>query len=264
MSLQTNDAPVITAVPATADPADAVFHLPDYPDALFDRLALLCGAGQAGQRVLDIATGTGSLARGFAHRGCFVAALDPADSLLDEAARRDRRAGVYVDYRTSGPYPLPFADRQLDLVCCGRAWDDFDRARVAEGILRALRPGGWVVLVGYAPLWSADGPVRACLEILRQRVPDWPGPRHAARLEWLDDLHQVGFAQVQGQILDLAPRFGHESLANALLAQPGLPARLDAESHKSLQASLRRLLLRDFPTEPQPVPHRLWLALGQG
>ena len=39
-----------------------------FPDLLFEELAAR-GVGLAGQRVLDLGTGTGSLARGFARRG---------------------------------------------------------------------------------------------------------------------------------------------------------------------------------------------------
>jgi SAM-dependent methyltransferase len=263
MSLQTNDADVIDATPTSADPAEAAIHLLDYPEMLFDRLAELCGVGQPGQRMLDIATGTGALARGFARRGCFVTALDTAESVLDEAARRDRRAEVYVDYRIGGMPPLPPGEHEYDLVSCGRGWDGLERAAAANTARQALCAGGWLALVGFAPLFTAEGPSRAALDVLRQRVPDWPGPRETARLDWLDDLRVAGFGSVQGQVIDVTLTVGHDSLVNLLLAQPGLPARLDAESRKMLDQSLRRMLTRDFPDDPQPVPHRLWFAVGR-
>ena len=52
-----------------------------FPDSLFDRLVKY-GIGLAGQNILDLGTGTGSLARGFARRGCKVIGLDPAEPLL--------------------------------------------------------------------------------------------------------------------------------------------------------------------------------------
>ena len=50
----------------TAD--DYAAHRAGFPRALFDRLAAM-GIGRSGQRLLDLGTGTGTLARGFAGGG---------------------------------------------------------------------------------------------------------------------------------------------------------------------------------------------------
>src|ERR687896_168186 len=69
----------------------------DFPDALFERLSTF-GIGRRGQLVLDLGTGTGSLARGFASRGCEVTGIDASESMLEEARRLDREAGVSADW----------------------------------------------------------------------------------------------------------------------------------------------------------------------
>ncbi len=69
-----------------------------FPDALFSRLGEL-NVGIERQRVVDLGTGTGALARGFAHRGCVVTGLDPAPAMLEQARRLDAEAGVQVSYR---------------------------------------------------------------------------------------------------------------------------------------------------------------------
>ena len=68
-----------------------------FPAAFFDRISAF-GIGEVGQRVLDLGTGTGTLARGFSRRGCEVTALDPAPALLEQAKRLDREVGVSVKY----------------------------------------------------------------------------------------------------------------------------------------------------------------------
>jgi 2-polyprenyl-3-methyl-5-hydroxy-6-metoxy-1,4-benzoquinol methylase len=59
-----------------------------FPPALFERLATF-DIGNTGQRVLDLGTCTGTLARGFALRGCQVKGLDPSTLLTEEAKRLD-------------------------------------------------------------------------------------------------------------------------------------------------------------------------------
>src|ERR1700752_390580 len=56
------------------------------PAAFFSRLQAV-GIGLPGQRVADLGTGTGTVARGFARLGCAVTGIDPAPALLREAER---------------------------------------------------------------------------------------------------------------------------------------------------------------------------------
>ncbi|MDF2766853.1 MAG: putative methyltransferase, partial [Rhodospirillales bacterium] len=72
---------------------DFATHRAGFPEALFDRLAAL-GMRMEGAAVLDLGTGTGTLARGFARRGARVTGLDPAAPLLEQARKLDEKAGV--------------------------------------------------------------------------------------------------------------------------------------------------------------------------
>ena len=77
---------------------DYAAHRAGFPKELFDRLAAM-GVGRSGQRLLDLGTGTGTLARGFARRGASVVGVDPAEPLLGQARRLSQDEGVEVDYR---------------------------------------------------------------------------------------------------------------------------------------------------------------------
>src|SRR5688572_9125965 len=68
-----------------------------FPDALFDRLADR-GVGTKGQRVLDLGTGTGTLARAFARRGCDAVGLDTSEEIIAEAKRLDLESDVRTTY----------------------------------------------------------------------------------------------------------------------------------------------------------------------
>ena len=65
---------------------DYTTHRAGFPGALYRRLAKF-GIGGAGQRLLDVGTGAGALARGFARAGCRVTGLDPSAALTLEARR---------------------------------------------------------------------------------------------------------------------------------------------------------------------------------
>ena len=76
--------------------ADYARHRAGFPEELFERLAAR-GIGRAGQRVLDLGSGTGSLARGFARRGARVTALDISEGLLAQARALAAEAGVAIE-----------------------------------------------------------------------------------------------------------------------------------------------------------------------
>ena len=60
--------------------ADYARHRAGYPDWLFERL-MRRGLVRPGMRALDLATGTGYLARGLAQRGLTVTGLDIAPAM---------------------------------------------------------------------------------------------------------------------------------------------------------------------------------------
>lgn len=74
------------------------------------------GIGETGQRVLDLGTGAGTLARGFARRGCEVTALNPAAALLEEAKRLDREAGVCIEYLVATAEETGLPDGAFEVV----------------------------------------------------------------------------------------------------------------------------------------------------
>jgi len=75
--------------------SDYAQHRAGFPDRFFDRV-MADGTVSAGDRLVDLGTGTGTVARGFAMRGCRVTGLDPSDALRAEAEALDRAAGVSV------------------------------------------------------------------------------------------------------------------------------------------------------------------------
>jgi ubiquinone/menaquinone biosynthesis C-methylase UbiE len=85
------------------------------------------------QRVLDLGTGTGSVARIVAARfpDADIVGVDIAERMLDEA--RQRTDSPRVTYRQADAEHLPFPDAAFDLVTLGNMIPFFDElARVVE------------------------------------------------------------------------------------------------------------------------------------
>src|SRR6266481_5938704 len=118
-----------------ATATDYAEHRAGFPDSLFDRLAKL-GLGRPGQDVLDLGTGTGSLGRGFARRGCNVVGLDPAEPLLAKAKELDAREGIQTEYHVGRAENTGLPDSAFDVVAAGQCWHWFNRAQAATEAAR--------------------------------------------------------------------------------------------------------------------------------
>ena len=105
----------------------------------------------AGDRVIDLATGTGAIARAAARTGAWVAALDLSRGMLALARRLSPRS---ISCVRSDAALLPFASRAVDAITCGLSLSHFaDVPAVLAEVRRALRPGGVFV----ASTWGSTG-----------------------------------------------------------------------------------------------------------
>jgi demethylmenaquinone methyltransferase / 2-methoxy-6-polyprenyl-1,4-benzoquinol methylase len=137
-----------------------------------------------GQRVLDVATGTGLVAFALARRGCEVVALDQSPDMLATARRHledHRDPKPRITFMQGQAERLPFADGEFDALTFTyllRYVDD--RAATMRELARVVKPGGRIGMVEFgvpqsAPLraaWRVH--TRAGLPILGRAVsPAW-------------------------------------------------------------------------------------------
>lgn len=119
-------------------------------DDLLERANLRSGA-----RVLDLACGTGIVAREARARvapGGRVAGLDVAAGMLEVA----RGFAPEVEWREGNAAALPFGSGEFDVVVCQQGFQFFaDKPAAAREIRRVLAPGGRAVLATWRPIEEA-------------------------------------------------------------------------------------------------------------
>jgi len=111
------------------------------------------GAGvQAGETVLDVATGSGNAALAAARRGARVTGLDLTPELLERARARAAAEGAEIDFVEGDAERLPFADGSFERVTSvfGAMFAP-DQERTAAELLRVAAPGGTVAVAAWTP-----------------------------------------------------------------------------------------------------------------
>jgi protein-L-isoaspartate O-methyltransferase len=102
-------------------------------------------------RLLDIGTGPGLLAIGFAPYAGHVTAIDPEPAMLAAARRAMARAGQTVQLIEGRAEDLPAEAGSFDVVTVGRALHWIDRAVFASLFARLVAPDGALVICGCSP-----------------------------------------------------------------------------------------------------------------
>ena len=127
---------------------DYAVHRADFPSAGIDRMVAL-GVGTAGQRLLDLGCGTGTLARQFAARGCSVTGADVDARMLAAGGALAESAGLEVSWRECPAEDTGLGSASFDVVTAAQCWHWFDGDAAAAEVRRLLVPGGRVAVCGF-------------------------------------------------------------------------------------------------------------------
>lgn len=202
---------------------------------------MLAAAGVgAGDDVLDVACGTGVVARaaaGVAGPGGSVTGLDLTPSMLEVASAIEPN----VDWRLGDATDLPFDEETFDAVVCQAGLMFFpDRVRAIAEMHRVLRTRGRAAIL----VWAESEGQEAYARLLEREVSAGAGERY--RAPWAmgraDELRRVvlngGFADVSVETRPGASRFRslREFLESTrlLLAGEAEPGDLLAPARESL------------------------------
>ncbi len=230
-----------------------------FPASFFERLGAL-GAGLPGQAVLDMGTGTGTLARGLAHRGCTVTGIDIAPAMLEQARALDAEAGVWVRYTVARAEATGEPDATYDMVTAGQCWHWFDRQQAAAEARRVLRPGGTLVIAHYDWLPLPGSVVEATEQLILAFNPAWQGAGGTGIYpNWPAEPAAAGFTGIETRTYDEPALYDHAAWRGRIRASAGVAASLSPPEVARFDAALAALLAERFPEQPLLTPHRVFI-----
>jgi ubiquinone/menaquinone biosynthesis C-methylase UbiE len=141
-----------------------------------------------GDRVLDVAAGSGNAAIGAALAGADVTASDLTPELLDVGRRSAADVGAQLKWDEGDVEALPYDDESFDVVlsCVGVMFAPHHQAS-ADELLRVCRPGGTIALIN----WTPKGFIGQMFAAMKPYAPPPPPGAQPPPL-WGDDEHVRG------------------------------------------------------------------------
>lgn len=233
-----------------------------FPDSIFERLAEF-DIGQPHHSVIDLGTGTGTLARGFALRGCHVIGVDPDPRMISQAKELDHQRQVNIRYVEAKAEATGLGTDSVDIVTAGQCWHWFDQPRVIAEVIRLLRPGGRLVIANFDWLPLTGNVVDATEELIMRYNPDWNlGGGLGMYPQYLPVLSEAGFQGIQTFSYDVDVPYTPEAWRGRIRASAGIAA-LDSDAAHEFDKDLAELLSARFSSSVLLVPHRVFAIVAE-
>jgi len=242
---------------------DYATHRQGFPESFFDGL-MEQKIVNAGDRLLDIGTGTGTIARGFSRRGCDVVGLDPSAELLQQAkilAQAEACDPVFVEGRAEATKLNPAS---FDVVTAGQCWHWFNSAKTAQEVKRLLRPDGLLIIAHYDWLPLRGNVVKATEALIEEHNPKWTmGGGTGIYPEWPRDVGEAGFQDIETSSYDVNAIYTPENWRGRIRASAGVAASLTDRNVVQFDQQLAEILADQFPGDELVIPHRVFMVTGR-
>lgn len=144
---------------------------------LWKSFAVTVARVRPGERVLDVASGSGDLARAFATRGAQVWMTDINGPMLARGRDRLLDAGCMTPAIRCDAEHLPFASASFDCVSVGFGLRNMTHKDIALAeMARVLKPGGRLLVLEFSRVWK---PLQKPYDLYSFGVLPWLGQKVA-------------------------------------------------------------------------------------
>lgn len=219
-----------------------------YPESFYEVLAAL-DIGKPRQRILDLGTGTGVLARAFAKKEALVTGVDISASQIAEAQALAAQEGLAISFHVCAAEEIAFPDRAFEVISAGQSWLYFDAAVLIPKVLRLLVEDGYLALTHLAWLPRKDHIAQKTEELVLQYNPGWTGAGYTGTLPPMFPWAKDHFELRTFHVMTAPIPFTRATWRGRIRACRGIGASLAAEEVERFDAEHGRLLATIAPEE---------------
>lgn len=241
---------------------DYARHRAEFPAASVDRL-VAGGVGLAGQRLLDLGCGTGTLARQFGARGCRVTGLDVDGRMLAAARRMAVDDGVSVEWCEAPAEDTGLPGTSFDAVVAAQCWHWFDGDAAAVEARRLLVAGGLLAICNFDWLPLPGSVSGETEDLIAAHNPSWDiGGIREPLPPAVEQVERAGLELLETWVEDRDVPYRADSWRHRIGASAGI-VNLSPEAAAAFDADLERLLAERFPGDEVVAPHRVSVLVAR-
>ncbi len=236
-------------------------HRAGFPLSFFKRLQI-DGLTEGSETVVDLGSGTGTVARGLAKMGCKVTGVDPSSEMLGAALEMAKEEGVVIDFCQGTAEGTGQEDQTADVVTAGQCWHWFDPESAVKDVRRILKPGGLLLIAHFDWLPINGNVVWHTEKLIMEKNPSWNmGGQVGIYPEWFRHLNEGGFSDIRSFSYQEAASYSHEAWRGRIRASAG--GSLSKENVVAFDEAHKQMLKTHFPKEQLSIPHQVFVIHGR-
>lgn len=229
-----------------------------YPEEFYECILKL-GLCKAGQRVLDIGTGTGVLPRNMYQYGADWTGTDVSENQIEQAKLLAEKSDMKIDFYTCPAEEIEYLENTFDVItACQCIWYP-DHKILAPKFSKILKPGGKFLILYMAWLPFEDAIAGKSEEVILKYNPNWTGAGEIRKPMWVPDEYLEYFDITHREEFDVKIPFTRDSWHGRMRACRGVGASL-SESDLLKWDKEHRAMLEQDASEQFEVLHFVSLA----
>lgn len=217
-----------------------------YPLEFYNRI-IKRGLCTAGQKVLDIGTGTGVLPRNMYKYGAEWTGTDISENQIEKAKKLS--VGMNIQYYAIPTEKLAFPDNSFDVITACQCFWYFDHEKVISDFYRMLKPDGRILILYMAWLPHEDRIAGESERLILKYNPHWSGAGETVHPIFIPECYSESFELVYHEECPLTVHFTRESWNGRLKACRGIGASLSETEISAWEHEHKKLLSETAPPE---------------
>lgn len=214
----------------------------------------------AGQKVLDLGTGTGVLPRNMYRYGADWVGCDISPEQIEQARLLADAEEMKIEFLAVPAEEIKLPKESFDVITACQCFWYFDHTKVMSELAKLLKPDGKLLILYMAWLPYEDRIAGESEELVLKYSPDWSGAKETRHPIPIPDVVYDHFEMIEHEEYDLMVPFTRESWHGRMKACRGVGASLSTEKLAEWDLEHRALLDRITPKSFE-VRHYAALAL---